>query len=84
MKVVDNMKIDIKDTLTLNDGNEYVVVSKVIFENKTYLYLVSDNGKILFCVLKNDTLKEVKDERLINKLLPLFLRNGRNVINNEI
>ena len=33
--------IDIKDVLTLDDKNEYVVVSKINYESKIYYYLRS-------------------------------------------
>lgn len=34
------MIAEIKDTLVLDDDNEYVVVSKINYENKFYYYLV--------------------------------------------
>ena len=34
------MNIEIKDTLTLDDDKSYVVVSKVNYQNNTYLYLI--------------------------------------------
>ena len=34
------MNIDIKDTLMLDDKNEYVVVSKINVKDKYYYYLV--------------------------------------------
>ena len=33
------MTIEIKDTITLSDSNNYVVVSKIIYENMIYYYL---------------------------------------------
>lgn len=74
------MEIEIKDTLTLDDGCEYVVVSKVNYESKIYLYLVNEKGKMLFCLLNNESLKEIKDEKLIAKLIPLFLKNSKMVV----
>ena len=33
--------IDIKDILTLDDNNKYIVVSKVNYEGKIYYYLIT-------------------------------------------
>lgn len=71
------MIIDIKDVLTLDDNNDYVVISKTIYENKTYYYLVdnNNNSNLKFCYEKNDSLVELEDKELTTKLLPLFLKN---------
>ena len=68
------MSIDIKDILTLDDDNKYVVVSKVYFEGKDFLYLVdiNNNANLKFCYVDNDELVESNDKELITKLLPLF------------
>ena len=70
------MIISIKDTLTLDDNNEYVVVSKVNYENKNYYYLLdkNNNENPLFCYEDNDELVELNDKELITKLLPLFVK----------
>ena len=70
------MEVLIKDSLTLDDGCEYVVVSKAEYKGNTYLYLVSEQGKIIFGLLNNETIKEVKDSSLIEKLISLFLKNS--------
>lgn len=71
------MIIDIKDVLTLDDKNDYVVISKTIYENKTYYYLVdnNNNSNLKFCYEENDSLVELEDKELTTKLLPLFLKN---------
>ena len=68
------MSIDIKDILTLDDDNKYVVVSKVYFEGKDFLYLVdvNNNANLKFCYVDNDELVESNDKELNTKLLPLF------------
>lgn len=70
------MNIDIKDTLILSDYNEYVVVSKVEYENKYYYYLVdiNNNENLKFCYQNGDELVELSDEKLTTRLLPLFLK----------
>ena len=68
------MSIDIKDILTLDDNNKYVVVSKVYYEGKDFLYLVdvNNNANLKFCYVDNDELVESNDKELNTKLLPLF------------
>ena len=76
------MMIDIKDVLTLSDNNEYVVVSKIDYENKTYYYLVDNNNhnNLKFCYLDNDELVEIENKELTTKLLPMFLEEAKNEI----
>ena len=69
------MIINIKDTITLDDNNEYVVVSKAIYDNKNYYYLLdkNNNDNFKFCYEDNDELVEIDDKELTTKLLPLFV-----------
>ena len=71
------MNIDIKDTVTLDDNNDYIVVCKALFEDKNYLYLIDiknvENIKFCYENIENNSLIEVDDQELIRKLLPLFL-----------
>lgn len=73
--------IDIRDILTLDDNNEYVVVSKISYEDKIYYYLVdkNDNVNLKFCYENGDSLVELNDKVLVTKLLPLFLDAAKNV-----
>lgn len=73
--------IDIRDILTLNDNNEYVVVSKISYEDKIYYYLVdkNDNVNLKFCYENGDNLVELNDKVLVTKLLPLFLDAAKSV-----
>ena len=65
---------DIRDILTLDDHNDYVIVSKVNYENKFYYYLVDIHNpeNLKFCCEDNDKLVEVTDKKLNTKLLALF------------
>ena len=73
------MIINIKDTLTLDDNNEYVVVSKVNADNRNYFYLIdkNDNSNVKFCYQDNDELVELNDKELVTRLLPLFVENAK-------
>lgn len=78
--------IDIKDVLTLSDGNQYCVVSKTVKKNIIYYYLIDikDNSNIKFCyedrTLDRIDLVEVDDENLIKSLLISFANNIINVL----
>ena len=63
--------MDIRDVLTLSDGNEYVIASKVNYDYKIYLYLVdiNNNKNIKFCYLDNDEVVIVKKENLSSSLV---------------
>lgn len=78
------MIINIKDTLTLDDNNEYVVVSKVNYENKNYYYLLdkNNNENVKFCYEENEELVEIDDKELTTKLLPLFVEVAQKEIDN--
>jgi len=72
------MIINIKDVLTLDNDYEYVVVSKTCYNNQTYYYLLnkSDFKDMKFCYIDQEDLVEIKDQQLITKLLPLFLKEN--------
>ena len=74
--------INIKDSLILDDDNEYVVVSKVNYNKKEYYYILDkyNNSNYKFCYLDNDELVEVQDDNLIKTLLPLLLNSVQDEI----
>ncbi len=79
------MNINIKDILELSDNNRYIVVSKVFYDNKDYLYLVdvNDNDNLKFCYLDNDEIVEISDKDINTRLLPLFLDKVKETISAE-
>ena len=76
------MNISIMDVLTLEDKNEYVVVSKVLYEDKNYMFLVdiNNNKNIKFCYQDNDEVVESDDKDLNSRLLPLFYEQAKAII----
>lgn len=78
------MIANIKDILTLDDNNDYVVVSKINHNNKYYYYLMDKNNKsnIKFCYEDDGDLVQFQDTRLIEELLPLFLKVAKDEIDN--
>lgn len=75
--------MEIRDVVVFDDDKEYVIASKVDYNNKTYLYLsdVNNSGKVMFGYLDNDDIVEIKDSKLIKELLPMFLESSKDVIN---
>ena len=62
------MTINIKDTLILDDDNEYVVISKIQYENIKYYYLLDKNNiKEKFCYQDKDELVD-GEESLVTRL----------------
>ena len=76
--------IDIKDLITLSDGNEYCVVSKTVKDNIVYYYLVDvkDNSNIKFCyedkISNHIDLVEIDDANLIKSLFISFANSIKN------
>lgn len=82
------MNIDIKDIITLDDNNEYIVVSKINYQNNTYYYLVdkNNNTNLKFCIENKNTgnsIIELEDKLLIQTLIHLFAENAKQFIDLE-
>ncbi len=79
------MNIEMKDTITLDGVDKYIVVSKVDYQNNIYYYLTESNnsGNVKFCMEKPNTniLVEVNDENLNKILLSLFVEKTKEIIN---
>ncbi len=76
------MNIDIRDLITLSDGNKYIVISKVYYDNNDYLYLVdvNENNNLKYCYIEDDSIVEITDEELNKKLLPLFFERAKDIV----
>lgn len=77
------MNIDIKDLITLDGKEKYVVTSKANYQNKTYYLLVNEKNMsdVKFCYEKgNNVLVESEDNDINQKLIPLFLKASSSVI----
>ena len=79
------MNIDIKDLITLNDNNKYVVVSKALYDSKDYFFLLDINNdtNIKFCYLDNNELIESEDKNINTNLLKLFYDTAKNSLENQ-
>ncbi len=71
----------IQDILTLEDKKDYIIVSKVDYDNKTYLCLVdiNDNKNVKFCYLNNDRLIMVDKESISGELALKLLNQMKDV-----
>ena len=80
------MKIKRGEIVTLSDDISYIVLSKVLYEGKNYLYLTSmeENPKIKICCEKEDSdqikLSVVTDMELVSKLILLFDENVKEIL----
>ena len=66
------MNLEIQDIITLNDGNEYQIISKTEHEGLTYYYLtdMSDLDNIKFVFENENKLTEIDEPEVISELLP--------------
>lgn len=76
------MNIDIRDIITLDDEKDFVIVSKITYENINYYYLINinDYSNIFFCYEDKGELVEIEDGLLIKKILPLFINASKNIL----
>ena len=67
--------IEAGEVLTLSNNKVYSVVSSVNYEDNNYVYLIDqdDYSNIMFCRFdeENNELVEVKDSKLLEKLINL-------------
>lgn len=79
------MKINIQDIITLNDNNEYVVVSKVLIQNREYICIIdiNDHTNMKYAEVKKEYIYIIdkNEKELLNILMPLFYKNSYNKIN---
>ncbi len=79
------MKLEVNKIVTLGNNEEYLIVDKVIYEEKEYYYVaevneddtdIKDNYKIVCATYKDDNifLDEVLGEDKLKKILPLFVK----------
>lgn len=72
------LEAEIKDTVTLDDGNVYTVTSKINYEGKVYFCLVNSvSNEFLFGVERDGELVELQDKEFTKKLLPLFFEETK-------
>lgn len=78
------MNIDIKDIITLDGKEKYIVASKANYKNKKYYLLVNQNNMhdVKFCYEKgeNNALLESDDINTNQALIPLFLKASSEII----
>lgn len=57
--------------LTLSDNKKYVVVKKLLYQNKKYLYLIEVNNQYhqILCKLNDTKIKLITDENEIKQII---------------
>lgn len=81
------MKVEVDKIITLASGDEYLVIDKVISDNKDYYYVaevndekndIKDNYKIVTISYENNRsyFNEVLGEANLKKILPLFIKEN--------
>ena len=67
------------DILTLDDQKKYIVVSTVTYEEKNYVYLITDDGisNVMICMFNEQTqeLETVTEEDVLKKIIPLLQKD---------
>lgn len=84
--------IDIDSIITLNDNNEYLVVSKINYECHDYIYIIDtvDNSNFKFAEVNNENeqiyISEINanETELISQLLPLFAEVSNKYLENLV
>lgn len=71
------MKLNKNNFVMLSDNMNYLVVSNVIYEDKDYYLLVDINNysNIKFVVINNNEVFEIKDRKILNKILNLVIKD---------
>lgn len=81
------MKLEINKVITLGNNEEYLVVDKVLKDDREYYYIaevnedgtdIKDNYKIVCATYKDDEvyLDEVLGEDKLKSILPLFVKEN--------
>ncbi len=80
------MKLDVNKIVTLGNNEEYLIIDKVLKDDKEYYYIaevnedgtdIKDNYKIVCATYKDDDvyLDEVLGEDKLKSILPLFVKD---------
>ena len=66
--------------ITFDNGNKYIVVEQVNYENGLYLYLLNKENNIDTMIVKadGDRILSINPELYESKILPLFLEKFNN------
>lgn len=78
------MHINIHDRITLSNHKKYIVISKIYYEGDYYYYLLDmetrKDIKICYENTKNQSMVEIRNKEIMQKLFPLFLKKSQETI----
>ena len=69
------MSLNKNDIVKLSDNNSYLVISKVLYNDVYYFYIVDilDNSNFKIFSIKNDNIIEIKDSKILDKIIKLMI-----------
>ncbi len=72
----------IRDIVTLDNDEDYVVASKVTTQMNVFYYLTNlrEPTDMIVCREDQGELEEIIDPRVVSKLIPLFFENSKDIL----
>lgn len=69
------MNLNKNDIIKLSDNNRYLVLSKVLYNDICYYYLVDiiDNSNFKLVTDINDNIIEMKDSKILDEIIKLMI-----------
>jgi len=67
--------MNLNDIIRLNDNNSYLILSKVLYNNIYYFYIVDimDNFNFKIVSIINDNIIEIKDSKILDEIIKLMI-----------
>lgn len=69
------MSLNKNDIIKLNDNTSYLILSKVLYEDIYYFYILDiiDNSNVKIISIINNNIIEVKDDKILDKIIKLMI-----------
>lgn len=67
--------MNLNDIIKLSDNNNYLVLSKILYNDIYYFYIVDimDNFNFKIVTNINDNIMEIKDNKILDKIIKLMI-----------
>ena len=67
--------MNLNDIIKLSDNNSYLVLSKILYNDIYYFYIVDimDNFNFKIVTNINDNIMEIKDNKILDKIIKLMI-----------
>lgn len=77
--------INANNIILLDDGKEYIVASKIVYNSSNYIYFLEVNNpkNYKFAEIEEDDISIIEpyEKKLLNELIPLFGLDAKKTIN---